>query len=104
MIYANKKIMNTTNQAVQNGKIIANVKELEQKGLVRIEGNEVFLQPTLWKNQLLAVNWIKCLHLYCCLKLRFTEKDPLYFKDINTLATIGSHQHKKVKVLLSFTD
>lgn len=95
--------MSTANQAVQNGKIIANVKELEGKGLIRIEGNEIFLQPALWKNQLLAVNWIKCLHLYCCLKLRFTEKEPLYFKDINTLTLIGSYTHKKAKVLLDFT-
>jgi hypothetical protein len=100
MVYANKKIQNAANSAAQNGKIIANVKELEEKKLVRIEGNEIYLQPELWKNQLLALNWIKCLHLYCCLKLRFKEKDPLYFKNMVTAELIGSYQNKKARVFL----
>lgn len=100
MIYANKKVQNNADQSVQNAKIISNVKELQERNMVRIDGNEVYLEPGLWKNHLLAVNWIQCLHIYCCLKLRFKDKDPLYFKDIHTEEPIGSYQNKKAKVLL----
>lgn len=100
MIYANKKVQNNASQSVQNAKIISNVKELQEKKLVRIEGNEVYLEPGLWKNKLLAINWIQCLHIYCCLKLRFKENDSLYFRDLHTLEQIGSYQQKKAKVSL----
>lgn len=100
MIYANKKVQNNASQSVQNAKIISNVKELEEKNLVRINGNQVYLEPGLWKNKLLAINWIECLHIYCCLKLRFKEKDPLFFIDIHTQEPIGSYQNKKAKVSL----
>ena len=100
MIYANKKVQQTANLSAQNGKIISTITALEEKDMVRIQGNEIYLEPSLWKNQLLAVNWIKCAHIYCGLKLRFKEKDPIYFKDIHTGADIGSYQNKKAKVLL----
>lgn len=100
MIYANKKVQQTTSSSVQNAEIISNVKELEEKEMVRIMGNEVYLESGLWRNQLHALNWINCLHIYCCLKLRFKEKDPLYFKDINTAEPIGAYENKKAKVFL----
>lgn len=100
MIYANKKVQSNTSQSVQNAKIISNMMELQEKNLVRIEGNQVYLEPGLWKNKLIAMNWITCLHIYCCLKLRFKEKDPLFFIDIHTGQPIGTYQNKKAKVSL----
>lgn len=98
MIYAKKKIQNTANQAAQTAKIIANVNELTQKNLVRIEGNEVYVYPEIWKDKVTALNWIKCLHLYCMIKKRFKETDTLNFKHFVTGELIGSFRNKKPSV------
>lgn len=98
MIYAKKKIQNNANLATQTAKIIANVTQLEQKNLVRIEGNEVYVYPEIWKDKVTALNWIKCLHLYCMVKKRFKESDTLYFKHFITGETIGSFNNKKASV------
>ena len=102
MIYAKKKVQNTANLAAQTAKIIANVKELEEKNIIRISGNEVFLYPEIWKDKATALNWIKCLHLYCMMKKRFKESDALFFKHIETKAPIGAFKNKKATVLISF--
>jgi len=102
MIYANKKVQQSKNTAAQTAKIIANVVALEEKNLIRISGQEVFLYPELWKDKISALNWMKCLHLYCMLKKRFKESDPLYFKHFSTEEPLGSYKNKKASLLMEF--
>ena len=99
MIYAKKKVQHVANTAAQTAKIIANVKELEEKNIIRITDNEVELYPEIWKDKATALNWIKCLHLYYMLKRRFKESDPLLFKHMETGELIGSFKNKKAKVI-----
>ncbi|SMC69481.1 hypothetical protein [Pedobacter nyackensis] len=99
MIYAKKKVQNNANLAAQTAKIIANVNELEQKNLIRIEGNEIYVYPEIWKDKVTALNWIKCLHLYCMVKKRFKESDTLYFKHYVSGDVVGSFKNKKASVL-----
>ena len=101
MIYAKKKVQNTANLAAQTAKIIANVKELEEKNLIRLEEKEIYLYPDIWKDKATALNWIKCLHLYYMLKRRFKESDPLLFRHIETKELIGTFKNKKDVVVLS---
>lgn len=98
MIYAKKKVQHTAHLAAQTAKIIANVKELQEKNLLKIEGNEVHVYPEIWKDKATALNWIKCLHLYCMLKLRFKESDSLLFKNYTTGEQIGAYKNKKASV------
>jgi len=100
MIYAKKKVQNNANLAAQTAKIIANVNELEQKNLIRIEDNEVYVYPEIWKDKITALNWIKCLHLYCMVKKRFKESDTLIFKHYVSGEVIGSFKNKKASVLV----
>lgn len=102
MIYANKKVQQHTNNAAHTSKIIENVIALEEKNLVRISGNDVFLHPELWKDRLTALNWIKCLHVYCTLKKRFKDNDPLYFRHLETEEIIGTYIKKKASLSISF--
>jgi hypothetical protein len=90
MFYANKKHTAPVNSAEQNAKILANVKGLLEKKLIQINGNVVSLYPQLWKDQEKAINWIKCLYIYCHLKKQIKAKEALYFEDINTKQKIGS--------------
>lgn len=98
MIYAKKKVQHTAHLAAQTAKILANVKELQVKNLLRIEGNEVFVYPEIWKDKATAINWIKCLHLYCMLKNRFKESDSLLFRNYTTGEQIGAYKNKKASV------
>lgn len=100
MIYANKKVAVKTNTAQQTAQIIANVKDLESKNVIRIENNEVLLYPQIWKDKATALNWIKCLYLYCCIKKKIKDGHPLYFKHIETGQLIGSMNNKKPKVFI----
>ncbi|MEJ2904508.1 hypothetical protein WAE58_18845 [Pedobacter panaciterrae] len=100
MIYAKKKVQQTAHLAAQTAKIIANVKELQEKNLIRIEGNEVYVYPEILKDKPTALNWIKCLHLYCMLKKRFKESDSLFFKDYTTGEQIGAYKNKKASVTI----
>ena len=100
MIYAKKKVQNNANLAAQTAKIIANVNELEQKNLIRIEDNEVYVYPEIWKDKITALNWIKCLHLYCMVKKRFKESDTVIFKHYVSGEVIGSFKNKKASVLV----
>jgi hypothetical protein len=102
MFYANKKVALKSNTAQQTAQIIANVKELESKNLVRIENNEVLLYPQIWKDKASALNWIKCLYLYCCIKKKIKDGNPLYFKNIETGELIGNMNKKVPKILLDF--
>ena len=101
MLYAKKKIQNNANLAGQTAKIIANVKEMEEKHILRIEGDTVFVYPEIWKDKNTALNWIKCLHLYCMVKKRFKESDTLYFKNYTTEELIGTFKNKTPKVLIN---
>lgn len=100
MIYAKKKVQNNANLAAQTAKIIANVNELEQKNLLRIEANDVYIYPEIWKDKATALNWIKCLHLYCMIKKRFKESDHLNFKHYVSGALIGNFKNKKATVTI----
>lgn len=102
MIYAKKKIQHASSPAAQTAKIIANVKELEEKKLLRIEGNEVFVYPQIWKDKVKALNWVKCLHLYCTIKNRFKERDTLFFRHYETGELIGVFKNKRAAVYLDF--
>lgn len=98
MIYAKKKVQHTAHLAAQTAKIIANVKELQEKNLLRIEDHDVYVYPEIWKDKATALNWIKCLHLYCMLKKRFKESDSLLFKNYTTGEQIGAYKNKKASV------
>lgn len=100
MIYAKKKIQQTTHTASQTAKIIANVKALEEKNLLRIEGNDVFVYPEIWKDKATALNWIKCLHVYCIVKKRLGKNESLYFKHFLNGQALGSYQQNKATVLI----
>jgi len=100
MLYANKKVSSKPNLAVQTAKIMANVKELESRKLIRLDADTVFLAPILWKDKIAAINWINCLHHYYCLKKQFKSSATLYFRDIHNDELIGSMQHKRPKVLI----
>ncbi|WP_316793415.1 hypothetical protein [Pedobacter frigoris] len=102
MIYAKKKIQNNANLSAQTAKIIANVNELKEKNIVKIEGAEVYVYPEIWKDKATALNWIKCLHLYCMLKHRLKESDTLHFKHYTNGELIGHFKNKKATVLVSF--
>lgn len=99
MIYANKKVATKPNLAQQTAKIIANIKELESKNVIRLEPDTVFLYPQIWKDKIAAINWINCLHHYYCLKKQFKSMQTLYFKHIETEELIGSMINKKPKIL-----
>lgn len=107
MIYTNKKIASTANLAQQTAKIIANVKALESKNLVRLESATIYLHISLWtdnKNKLyidekVAKNWIDCLFIYYKVKKQF-KSSALYFKNIETDELIGTFINKKAKVLI----
>ncbi len=100
MIYANKKISVKANMAQQTAQIIANVKELERRNLIRLESDTVFLYPQIWKDKTSALNWINCLHHYYMLKKQLKSTQALYFKHMETEELIGSIINKKPKVLL----
>lgn len=100
MIYANKKVSVKANSAQQTALIMANVKELESKNLIRLEADTVFLYPQIWKDKISALNWINCLHHYYSLKKQLKSTQALYFKHIETEELIGSIINKKPKVLL----
>jgi len=102
MIYAKKKVQQTASLAAQTAKIIANVKELEEKHLIRTEERTVFIYPQIWKDKATALNWIKCLHVYYKLKKRFKESDTLDFRHYESEELIGSFKHKKAAVYLEF--
>ncbi len=99
MFYANKKTTATANQAQQTAKILANVKSLLEKKLISIESNSIFLQPQLWKDEPAAINWMKCLQIYCMLKRQFKETETLNFYDINTKQAIGIIANKRAKLI-----
>jgi len=99
MIYAKKKVQHSANLAAQTAKIIANVKKLEEKNILRIEGNIVFVYPEIWKDRATALNWVKCLHLYCMVKKGFKESDTLYFKHFETAEDLGAYKNKKASLL-----
>lgn len=99
MIYAKKKVQSNANLAAQTAKIIANVKALEEKNMLRIEGNVVFVYPEIWKDRATALNWMKCLHLYCMVKKRFKESDALYFKHFESSADLGAFKNKKASLV-----
>lgn len=100
MIYANKKVNVKANTAQQMALIMANIKELTDKNLIKLTSDTVFLYPQIWKDEATALNWIKCLHLYYCLKRQFKSAAPLYFKHIESEELLGSIIHKKPKVLI----
>jgi len=99
MFYANKKTTVTANQAQQSAKILANVKSLLEKKLIDIKDNSIFLHPKLWKDEPAAINWMKCLQIYCILKRQFKEKDTLNFYDITSNRAIGIIANKKAKLI-----
>ncbi len=102
MIYAKKKVQNSANLAAQRAQIIANVKELMAKNLLKIVENEVHVYPAIWKDKAMALNWIKCLHLYFMVKHRFKESDILNFKHYESGQLIASFKNKKPSIYLEF--
>jgi len=100
MIYANKKVASKPNLAQQTAKIIANVVELENKNLIRLDIDTVYLYPQIWKDKIVAINWINCLHHYYCLKKQFKNSQSLYFRHIETEELLGSMINKKPKILI----
>jgi hypothetical protein len=99
MIYVNKKIVSSTNLAQQTAQIIANVKALEQKNLIRIDGLTIYLNTSLWTDKKIASNWIDCLLIYYRVKKGY-KTGTLSFKNIETEELIGTCVNKKAKVLI----
>lgn len=99
MIYANKKISSSTNLAQQTAQIIANVKALESKNLIRLENSTVYLNVNLWTDKKVAINWVDCLFIYYRVKKGF-KNGTLYFKNIETEELLGTCINKKAKVLI----
>jgi len=100
MFYANKKVSSKANTAQQTAKIIANVKTLEEKNVIRLETDTVLLYPAIWKDKPTALNWMVCLHQYYCMKKQFKSTETLLFKNIETDELLGSAVGKKAKVLI----
>jgi hypothetical protein len=100
MIYANKKINQSSNSAQQTAQIITNVSALESKNLIRLTTDTVFLHPQLWKDKKTAINWMNCLHLYYIVKKGFKKSGTLNFKDIESEELIGTLINSKPKVLI----
>lgn len=100
MIYAKKKIQETPHQAAQNAKVIQTMLQLQEKEWVRITGQTVWLKKDLWKNVLLAQNWMRCAHIYGILLLKYPKKSPMQFRDIDTDVLIGTLYGKQIQVLL----
>jgi hypothetical protein len=99
MIYVNKKVVATKSLAQQTGQIIANIKALEEKNLVRIVDFTIYLHVSLWTDKKVALNWIECLYIYYKVKRGF-KIGTLYFKNIQTEEIIGTWINKKPKVLI----
>lgn len=100
MILANKKVNLKGNLAQQTAQIIANVNQLQEKHIVRLEEDTVYLYPKIWKDKATALNWLSCLHHYYCVKRKFKPSAPLNFKDMETEELIGTVVNKKAKVLI----
>lgn len=100
MIYSNKKFILNKNAAQDKTKIIANVIELQNQGLIKLTTDTVYLTQNLWKDRLSALNWISCLHIYYTFKMKMKPTESLYFKDIATEQLIGAIIHKKPKLYL----
>jgi hypothetical protein len=94
-MHARKKVHVAVSTANQTAKIIANVNGLTEKGLMRIEGNDVFVYPEIWKDKAAAENWIKCLHIYCTIKRQLRSHEELKFRHYENGAQIGSYRNKK---------
>ncbi len=101
MIYTNKKVVSPINLAQQTAQIIANVKSLEAKNLIRLENTTVYLAISLWADKKVALNWIDCLFIYYKVKKQF-KNGILSFKNIETDELIGTFINKKAKVLVPF--
>lgn len=102
MILANKKVNTKGNLAQQTAQIIANVNQLQEKNIIKLEENTVYLYPQILKDKNSALNWLNCLHHYYCVKRKFKPSAALYFKHIESEALIGSVVNKKAKVFLIF--
>lgn len=100
MLYANKKVSSKANTAQQTAKIIANVKTLEEKNVIRLDTDTVLLYPTIWKDKATALNWMNCLNQYYCMKKQLKSTATLYFKNIETNELVGTVIGKKAKVLI----
>lgn len=100
MIYSNKKVNQSGNLAQQTAKIIANVTGLEEKKLIRLTEDTIFLYPQLWKDKAMALNWMDCLLRYYVVKRKFKPSDHLYFKHIESEELLGTVQEKKAKLIL----
>lgn len=99
MIYVNKKVVATKNLSQQTAQIIANIKILEEKNLVRLADFTIYLHVSLWTDKKVAINWIECLYIYYKVKRGF-KTGALYFKNIQTDEIIGTCINKKPKVFI----
>lgn len=104
MNYANKKIAAPAITAKKTAEIVASVNGLLNKSMIRMERNEVFLNPKIWKDQKYAENWMKCLYIYCVIKKLITKPKKLNFKNIDTDQIIGYAISEKAKVLIVLDD
>lgn len=100
MIFSNKKVVSKVNSAQQTAKIIANVNQLLEKNVIRLEENTIYLYPAIWKDKSTALNWLSCLHHYYCLKRKLTPSETLYFKDIESDKLLGTVINKRPKILM----
>lgn len=101
MSLANKKVNQSKSSAQQNAQILAQVKSLLEKNLIKFENDEVLLYQQIWKDKASALNWIKCVHIYCVLKRGFKTTDPLTFKNIENQEIIGTFINKTAKLLIN---
>lgn len=89
MIYGNRKVSKAVDKAQQTAQIVAQVKQLLEKKIIKIEGNVVYLYPQILKTKESALNWMKCVYTYCVLKKYIKDKETLLFENIESKEPIG---------------
>jgi hypothetical protein len=101
MIYAKKKVAVHQSTAQQNAQIIATVKALQAKNLIQFEKDTVLFYPEIWKDKNSAINWIKCIYIYCCLKKHIKIGMSLDFKNIQNNELVGTMTNGHPKILIA---
>jgi hypothetical protein len=95
MQFASKKVNSRVNTAQQNAQILAVVKQLLEKNLIRFQQNTVSVYPQIWKDKAGAINWMQCVYIYCCLKKHIKPKENLHFISLENEELLGEIKNGK---------
>lgn len=90
----------TASQRIQHAaKVVAGVDALIACTAIKIMDNVVYLHKELWYNEKHARSWMKNLYMYCKLA-KTTERDRLYFKNIETEEIMGYYHDETAVVMV----